>query len=298
MVDNKKNLGQVFTPFCIVNKMLDMIEYNNSNILKKYVLEPSCGNGNILCEIVARYIDVALKNRMKNHEIINDLEEYIYAFEIDEKLIDEIKENLDFTVLTKLGHTEFRVVWRIFHLDTIETYMQGWFTQKFDYIVGNPPYVRTHNIIKEDRKIYNKHFNFSGGALNMYILFFEIGINWLKEGTGKLIYITPNSYLVNSSTCYNKFRKHISENNLVNEIVNYNSTKVFENADTYTAITYLNNNTSENYLLYKEYVDYGEYKIVENYRLNKINKQTNSDISTIGKYYNIQYGFATEMVLI
>jgi hypothetical protein len=36
-----KILGQVFTPKWIVNEILDSLEYNNENILDKYILEPS-----------------------------------------------------------------------------------------------------------------------------------------------------------------------------------------------------------------------------------------------------------------
>ena len=46
---------QVFTPKEHVQKMLDFVGYTN-NIFGKKVAENSCGDGNILCEIVSRYI--------------------------------------------------------------------------------------------------------------------------------------------------------------------------------------------------------------------------------------------------
>lgn len=40
---------QVFTPEKYVHFMLDKIRYDGENILKKYFLENSVGEGNILC---------------------------------------------------------------------------------------------------------------------------------------------------------------------------------------------------------------------------------------------------------
>lgn len=46
---------QVFTPEKYVHFMLDKIRYDGENILKKYFLENSVGEGNILCVAIKRY---------------------------------------------------------------------------------------------------------------------------------------------------------------------------------------------------------------------------------------------------
>ncbi len=50
-----KTLGQVYTPKWIVDEILDLVGYNNSVILDKTILEPACGDGAFLIEIV-KYI--------------------------------------------------------------------------------------------------------------------------------------------------------------------------------------------------------------------------------------------------
>ncbi|MDU7138510.1 MAG: DNA methyltransferase, partial [Streptococcus mitis] len=80
---------QVFTPEKYVHFMLDKVEYDGKNILKKYFLENSVGEGNILCVAIRRYIEVALKHRYSTSSIKSDLEKYFVAFEIDPQL----KEN-------------------------------------------------------------------------------------------------------------------------------------------------------------------------------------------------------------
>jgi adenine-specific DNA-methyltransferase len=60
MESKSKNLGQVNTPDWIVKKILDMSGYSGKSILDKYIMEPSCGDGAFLIEIVKRYITEAL----------------------------------------------------------------------------------------------------------------------------------------------------------------------------------------------------------------------------------------------
>ena len=50
---------QVFTPSQYVEQMLDSVDYQGDIILKKYFLENSVGEGNILLIAVERYIQSA-----------------------------------------------------------------------------------------------------------------------------------------------------------------------------------------------------------------------------------------------
>ena len=54
---------QVFTPHNIVELMLNHIGYiPSNNILDKYIIDNSCGNGAFLCEIADRYIKAGIVN--------------------------------------------------------------------------------------------------------------------------------------------------------------------------------------------------------------------------------------------
>jgi len=57
----KKTKGRVYTPDYIVKNILDMAHYNGAHILKKHVIDNSCGDGAFLCEIVDRYCKNAIK---------------------------------------------------------------------------------------------------------------------------------------------------------------------------------------------------------------------------------------------
>ena len=60
-----KNEGRVYTPKYIVSNILDLSGYTDENILKKHIIDNSCGDGAFLKEIVTRYCEEYLKT--SNH---------------------------------------------------------------------------------------------------------------------------------------------------------------------------------------------------------------------------------------
>jgi hypothetical protein len=60
------DFGEVFTPEFIVNSMLDLVRSETQNINSKF-LEPACGNGNFLIEVLKRKL-LIIKNRYKKSQ--------------------------------------------------------------------------------------------------------------------------------------------------------------------------------------------------------------------------------------
>jgi SAM-dependent methyltransferase len=56
--ERARNLGEVFTPESTVNEMLDLLQ--DINYASKF-LEPGCGSGNFLVEILSRKLDIVLR---------------------------------------------------------------------------------------------------------------------------------------------------------------------------------------------------------------------------------------------
>jgi adenine-specific DNA-methyltransferase len=302
-VENKKHktLGQVYTPIWIVNEILDLLKYDNEDILEKYILEPSCGDGVFLEEIVKRYINIAIKKKLNTHIIIKYLEKYVYGIEIDdiecEKTIIKLNQLINLT----LGN-DIQVNWNIINSNTFHFYKN--FPYFFDFIVGNPPYVRIHNIDLETKTILKNEFIFTEGSMDIYLSFFEMSLNMLKTN-GKIGFITSNSYLHNNS--YKKFRNYLKENKLVELIIDFKANKLFENFSTYTAITILSKN-NKNSFIYKEMIN-GKIEIVNTIDYINLNSNdwsfsndsntafisslTVDKNGTISDFFNVQYGFAT-----
>lgn len=228
---------QIFTPEHVVDTMFEELEYKGDKIRKKHVIDNSCGNGAILKMVVRTYIHACIMCGLSKEETINELEAYIHGIEIDESLYNQTIENLD---KVAEEYSLYNVKWDIIHGDAM---LIKTFDNMMDYVFGNPPYCNVHHISQEKYEIV-KSYNFAnGGMTDMYLVFFEIGINMLNEN-GKLSYITPNSWL--TSTAGNNFRKYLENTKTLLEIYQYGNYKVFKNANTYTCITFLSKKPKTN----------------------------------------------------
>ena len=220
-----KNLGQIYTPEHIVKDMLNILDYQGEKILQKHIIDNSCGDGAFLKIIVERYIKEYKKKYGNLIGIEKDLETYIHGIEIDKHEYIKCLNNLSQYVFW-LGISEIK--WNILNADAIETEI---FNNKMDYVVGNPPYVRIHNLKNYFHKI--RKYNFcKAGMSDMYILFYQIGFNMLNS-TGKLCYITPSSFY--SSVAGLNFRKFIVNTKHLYSVVDLGHYQPFK-ATAYTTI--------------------------------------------------------------
>ncbi len=296
-----KTLGQVYTPAWIVNEILNLINYKKPDILQKFILEPSCGDGAFLCEIVKRYIGVAKESKYTENEIIEGLETYIYGVELDTLEFEKCITNLDKVV--ELNGITAKIKWKIFNENTLNFYKN--YIGKFDFIVGNPPYIRIHNLDVKTRELLKKEFQFSQGTIDIYLSFFEMGFKMLTNN-GLLGFITPNSYLHNSS--YGKFREYLKRQKTLKTLIDFKANKLFDGYSTYTAISIFQNNNTNAEFEYKELIN-SEIKSVNEIKFENLEKkdwsftnkeneeflrslQTNRN-SIVKDFFDVQYGFAT-----
>ncbi|MBS6560886.1 MAG: hypothetical protein KH355_11510 [Clostridiales bacterium] len=131
------NNCQVPTPPTYVNELLDCIGYIH-DLYDKSVLENSCGEGNILKEIVKRYIISSLEEGYDNEQIINGLENHITGYDIDPICIKKCIETLD-TLAQEYGLVN--VHWNIREQDYLKCKANN-----YDYVIGNPPYITYHDL--------------------------------------------------------------------------------------------------------------------------------------------------------
>ena len=291
----KKN-GVVYTPENIVNLLLKEVDYNGKKILKKHVMENSCGDGAFLIKIVEKYCEEFLLTNSDIDKLVLELEKYIHGLEIDKIEVEKTKKNLD-NIISKF--TPKKVKWDINQGNSL---LIKKYDNKMDYVIGNPPYIRIHDLNEDNIAI--KKLNFSKfGMTDLFIAFFEIGINMLSKN-GKLVYITPNSFF--TSKAGSEFRNYIIEKKILTKILNLKHYKAFKNITTYTTITVLDKKNKNNFLQYNEYQN--EKNLILNYDDIFINdcyyfaeKETLKDLKNILNYkesskknlLDVKNGFAT-----
>lgn len=246
----EKSSGRFYTPRYMVENILDLSEYYESNILKKHIIDNSCGDGAFLTAIVERYCKECVKQDIPLNIVADDLEKYIHGIEIDSVECEKCINNLNETVAK---FNIYNVNWDIICGDTLKIEK---YNGKMDFVVGNPPYIRVHNLGESFNEI--KKFSFAQtGMTDLYLVFYEIGLKMLKEN-GVLGYITPSSFF--NSLAGKNLRDYIIRENLLRKLVNLKHFQAFS-ATTYTSIVILSNRNNLN----TEYYEFDEKNLIPYY---------------------------------
>lgn len=130
----------------------------------------------------------------------------IKAYEIDEEL----------------GHQ--------FNCITYESFVTATIKDKYDLIIGNPPYIRWKNLeqnLKEElskNRLWNKYFN----SLCDYLYIFILKSIEILEENGQLIFICPEYWM--NTTHSISLRNYMVENGYFESIYHFNETPIFSNA--------------------------------------------------------------------
>ncbi|MDW8464621.1 MAG: TaqI-like C-terminal specificity domain-containing protein [Chloroherpetonaceae bacterium] len=193
----RKDFGIFFTPDWVVDFMIGLISDDKITQKRLSILEPACGMGQFL---------QGLKRNKKS------------LYDRAKKVGVEINRS----VYARFPQNEIQMVFADFLL---------WESaQKFDVIIGNPPYgipsLSEHYAIKVDDKTKAKYktlFRTWHGKYNVYGAFIEKSVELLKEN-GELIFITPASFLFLDE--FKKLRAFLAENGDT-EII-YMGEEVFE----------------------------------------------------------------------
>ncbi|TAF63039.1 MAG: N-6 DNA methylase [Cytophagales bacterium] len=231
--DNQKLLGQVYTPRFVVEKMLSDIGFDNKSIVGKTILDPSCGDGRFLTVVAEKMIALSPKEELKANL------EKIYGWDIDAQAIDYCLENLN-ELIKPLA---IQVDWNIQVTNALKKITEL-DAPKFDFIVGNPPYIRIQHLEEAERTFIQSHYTFcKSGSTDTYIAFYEL-CNFLLDKNGICALITPNTFFY-SETAKLMRAYFASKQNLI-KITNYADIQLFDKATTYSAITIFGKKANEN----------------------------------------------------
>lgn len=260
---HKKLNGVVYTPQWIVEVILDHLNYQK-NIETKRIIDPACGDGAFLEIIVDRFIKSALKNNLSTIKIKELLEQNIYGWDINKKALELCKIKLDNVAY----HYNIKNInWNLTNVDSLNKEFAKKYFNFFDFVVGNPPYIRIQNIEKDKRKnIQEGWILCKKGSTDIFLAFFELGI-YLLNTDGLLGYITPNTYLKTSA---GKDLRIFIKNKL-KTLINFNHYQVFENATTYSLITILSKKNNENKFSLYEGNDKKKIKFIDIIETENIN---------------------------
>ncbi|PIP28572.1 MAG: hypothetical protein COX29_00480 [Candidatus Moranbacteria bacterium CG23_combo_of_CG06-09_8_20_14_all_35_22] len=283
----KKQNGVVFTPEWVADFMVNEIFKGKKITGKEKILDAGCGEG-IFTVIAAQEF-----SKLAEKKIEKVIEENIYFADISKEYIEKTKQNLQ-----KLSKNKI-----IKYNEITDDFCFHNFSEKFDFIIGNPPYVRIQNLNGRKDLLQKNFITASNGSIDLYFCFFEQALKLLKE-KGRVSFITPNSHFYSAAgkNLRNLLLLHLTK------IVNFDHFQIFKDATAYTAITFLQKENSDNFLYAENFKN--DFKNIEfkkistqHMRLERwefFNEEYFDKIANLNKKYstlqeiaNIHYGIAT-----
>lgn len=224
-LESRKKSGSEKTPDGIIKYMLDIIEYDRNVSVYKSIVDPACGTGTFVKQILDRFIAGLYKN-----EIANTFKEkllahkLIRAYDIRPSNVFVTKIVMVSTLIKKQLIQEMSDV--IEMMDKLPVYCQDFLCveEKSDYIIGNPPYIRLQNMDIEYRNFVKSSYNSARGRFDIFTCFLEQSDKLLNKN-GRMCLITSNKYLTAN---YGKgIREYLSGTGHVRKLVDLYDTKFF-----------------------------------------------------------------------
>lgn len=224
-LESRKKSGSERTPDEIIKYMLDIIGYDETVSYAKTIVDPACGTGTFVKQIIDRFIDGLYANEVTNtykeklleHKLIRAYDTkpsnvfvtkiVIISSLVKRNLIREMKDVLDMAIKLPVYCRDFLCV-----------------GDNSDYIIGNPPYIRLQNMSVEYRKFIKDNFVSATGRFDIFTCFLEKSDKLLNEN-GRMCLITSNKYLTANYGV--GIRKYLSQTGHVRKLVDLYDTKFF-----------------------------------------------------------------------
>ena len=229
----KKSKGIYYTPKFIVDYILNKTLKEHdilSNPCPK-ILDISCGCGNFLLEAYDILYEMFeyYKHELKIENIHKHIiENCIYGVDIDKNAVDILNNSLrnkdiDSKILKSNIYCFDSLNKNNLGQDVINLFWEN----KFDYIIGNPPYIGHKSLGKEYKNFLLKEYSeVYRDKSDIYYCFYKRVIDLLSED-GIVSIITPRYFLESISGKH--LRNYILNNSYINEIIDFNGSNIFKN---------------------------------------------------------------------
>lgn len=185
--------GAFYTKREVVNFILDISGYTpDQPLYTQSLLDPCFGEGVFLIEAIKRLLLSARSKQFRNVQALRDC---IRGVEISSKSFEYAKKPI-IDLLKQEGFSEIEINSLLTHWLIAGDFLLAPIDLKFDYVVGNPPYVRIENIDKILLDAYRARFETMGNRSDLYIPFFERSLDLLHP-EGVLGFICTDRWLKN-----------------------------------------------------------------------------------------------------
>lgn len=227
--------GAVYTRAEVVDFILDLVGYTpDRNLAAKSLLEPSCGEGDFLMPAIGRLLESWRRNTDKSAPAVETLRNAVRAVELNK---DAFSSTRDKVVQVLRAHDV--------GVEGAESLAAAWLRQgdflleafpgQFDYVVGNPPYLRQEAIPEVLLSEYRRRYATLYDRADLYVPFIERSLSLLAD-RGVLGFICSDRWMKNRYG--GALRQFVSEGFHLKAYVDMVGTPAFHSdVSAYTAIT-------------------------------------------------------------
>lgn len=235
--------GAIFTRGEVVELILDLIGYTqDQDLARTRLLEPSVGHADFLVPTIRRLVRSYEANGGALKTAAEMLAHAIRGYEVHESSV-EVARSVVVAELMRLGIDKF----------SAETLGRKWLTcadfllaplpHSFDFVVGNPPYIRQELIPADLLTHYRARFKTLYDRADLYVPFYERCLNALVPG-GRLGFICTDRWTKNKYG--GPLRKMVAEGFALTHFVDLVDTPAFlVDVMTYPAITVIERPSSD-----------------------------------------------------
>ena len=291
--------GAIYTPWNIRNFIVEeSFKAIRKGINNIKIADIACGCGGFL-------YDAAMKFKQTTNKSYAEIfERQIFGLDIQEYSITRAKLLLSLLALNVGEDSNFN--FNLYIGDALDFKWQNKIDAfaGFDIILGNPPYVCARNLDVQTRKKLADFTVCKSGNSDLYIPFFQIGIENLSID-GIMGFITMNTFF--KSLNGRDLRTYFSKNSINLKIIDFGAQQIFKSKNTYTCICFIHN-TKQQHVFFSS-VNRSQlnrpikfkklrYQILDdhkgwNLKDNDIVSKIESTGTSFGKIYKIRNGIAT-----
>ena len=175
VITERKRRGGYYTPLALAQYLVKWGIRGNT----QRILEPSCGDGNFI---------LAILQYLEQKEYISPS---IVAVELEDTELAKAVERVE-----RFGQNGTVIEWR--RQDFFEAYTGLEGAEKFDLIIGNPPFIRFQHFNDDSRNLAFAHLRLAGykptKLANAWAGFVQLSIELLRED-GRLAMVVPAELL-------------------------------------------------------------------------------------------------------
>lgn len=212
----RKKYGQFFTSMETARYMASLFLIPEQKSIS--VLDAGAGSGILSCAMLELL------------DSIDGLDEIVITcYETDENVLPLLKENLLYAQTHSCKKVNVTVITENYitsqYLDFNHMIGGNWNPQKYDLVIGNPPYMKISKDAPEAIAMPEVCY----GAPNLYFIFASMGLFNLKD-EGEMVYIIPRSWT--SGAYFKRFRQYfLSKGKLIHIHLFGSRNKVFDKED-------------------------------------------------------------------